>query len=220
MQTLGLILLVTCASLPSVIFAEARGIDVAVSIEQNKTDFNYSGSNRETRLTNLEVAWVEKLAPSIYGGIELGYLEMTQYNNPLAVGQTGSGRYLGLSLSFNLLETSQLQLLTEVGYRYSEASHAIDAQTIDWDWHQGRISLLGKWQISQRLTVLLGSTATAIDGRERAEGTVNLAQPFKTNKPISGHLGLQFGLDPAGTIGIQIDAGSQRGGRISIRRAF
>ena len=202
------------------VHAETRGLDVGVSLYQDNIDLNYSGNLRETRLTNLEVSWIELLAPSIYGGIELGYLELTQYSNPIPTGQTGGGGYLGLNLAFLVLDSQHFQLLTRLGYRYSEASHHSEGQSIDWDWHQGLIGLDGKLSFSDRFAITLGVSAIAIDGRELAEGTVNQAQPFKADQPLSGHLGLHLGLDPDSTIGIQVDAGSLRGGRLTIRRIF
>ena len=201
-------------------YAESRGLDVGVSLYQDNIDLNYSGNLRETRLTNLDVSWIELLAPSIYGGIELGYLEITQYSNPIPTGQTGSGGYLGLNMSFLMFDAHHFQLLTRLGYRYSEASHHSEGQTVDWDWHQGLIALEGKLFFSDRFAMVLGVSAIAIDGRERADGTVTQAQPFKADEPLSGHLGLQLGLDPDSNIGIQVDVGSLRGGRLTIRRIF
>ena len=216
----SLMLIMIWIVLSPTVHAETRGLDVGVSLYQDNIDLNYSGNLRETRLTNLEVSWIELLAPSIYGGIELGYLELTQYSNPIPTGQTGGGGFLGLNMSFLLLDTQHFQLLTRLGYRYSEARRTTEGQTVDWDWHQGLIALEGKLSFSERFAMILGVSAIAIDGRERADGTVTQAQPFKADEPLSGHLGLQLGLDPDSTIGIQVDVGSLRGGRLIIRRVF
>ena len=219
MRTLLILLLVGFTGL-STSHADTRGLDVGMSLYKDNIDLNYSGELRETRLTNLDISWIELLGPAIYGGIELGYLEFTQYSNPIPTGQTGSGGYLGLNLSFLMLDTRYFQLLTRLGYRYSYATHHSEGQSVDWDWHQGLIELNGKLAFSDRLAMTLGVSAIAIDGRERADGTVTLAQPFKADQPLSGHLGLQLGLDPDSTIGIQVDVGSLRGGRLTIRRLF
>lgn len=207
-------------SLSPLASAESRGLDVGIAIGQHKIDWDYSGNLRETRLSQLDVAWQERLAPAIRGGIELGYLELTQYSNPIPVGQTGSGGYLGLNLSFLIISTADFELYTRLGYRYSEVSKSATDQSVDWDWHQGQIGLYSKFRLTESFRLLLGASALAIDGRERAEGTVTSAQPFKAAEPLSGHIGLQLGLDHTGTIGIKIDSGSLRGGRITFQRIF
>jgi hypothetical protein len=213
-------LLLTCLCLPGTALSDSQGLDVGLELAKHTTDFNYSGDVRETRLTRLGLSWNEKLAESIRGGIELGYIEFTQYSNPIAAGQTGSGEYLGLHLSFIMVESRHFDLLTRLDYRYHALRHSTDDQTMDWDWHEGRAGIYSNLRFTDNLALFLGASALTIDGREVASGTVNQAQPFKADTPNSGHVGLNLGLDHAGTIGIEIDVGSVRGGRLSFRQIF
>jgi len=199
---------------------ERRGLHVGLEFGQDKIDLDYSGMQRETRLSRLGVLWYEKLSPAIIGGVELGYLEFTQYSNPIPAGQTGSGEYIGLNLSFLFVETAHFDLLTRLDYRYNDARHSLDGQKLNWDWHEGRIGIYSIFKFSPAFSLSLGASAIAIDGREAASGTITEAQPFKADEPFSGHLGLDLGLDHAGTIGIEIDTGSLRGGRLSFQRIF
>ena len=199
---------------------ERRGLHVGLEFGQDKIDLDYSGVQRETRLSRLGVLWYEKLSPSIVGGVELGYLEFTQYSNPIPAGQTGSGEYIGLNLAFLLIETTHFDLLTRLDYRYNDARHSLDDQKINWDWHEGSIGIYSTFKFSNAISLTLGASALAIDGRESATGTITEAQPFKADEPFSGHVGLDLGLDHAGTIGIEISTGSLRGGRLSFQRIF
>ncbi len=215
-----LALLLSSLAFASNALAETNGLNVGLEFGQNKTDFNYSGDIRETRLTRLGVIWFEPLAPSILGGVELGYLEYTQYSNPIAAGQTGSGEYIGLNLSFLMVTNPHFELLTRLTYRYNDVRHKIDEQVVDLDWHEGRIGLHGKLKFNDSVAMSLGASAHAIDGREATSGPITQAQPFKANEAISGHFGLQLGLDHAGTIGIEIDIGALEGGRLIFQRIF
>ena len=225
MVTLGcmriiLLVLLTCWPFYSNALDEERGLNVGIEFGQDKTDFNYSSAIRETRLTRLGVVWYENLTPAIRGGVELGYLEFTQYSNPIPAGQTGGGEYIGLNLSFVLVNTARFELLTRFAYRYNDIRHKIDDQSVDSDWHEGRIGLYTKFKFSDSVAMSLGASGTAIDGREAATGPTTQAQPFDANEAISGHFGLQLGLDHAGTIGIEIDIGALQGGRLSFQRVF
>lgn len=215
-----LVLFLSCLAFASNVIAETNGLNVGIEFGQNKTDFDYSGEIRETRLTRLGVVWFENLTPAILGGVELGYLEFTQYSNPIPAGQTGSGEYIGINLSFLLVNSQHFELLTRFAYRYNDVRHKIDDQSVDTDWHEGRMGLHTKFKFSDSVAMSLGASAFAIDGREATSGPITQAQPFKANEAISGHFGLQLGLDHAGTIGIEIDIGALQGGRLTFQRIF
>lgn len=200
--------------------AESRGLDVSLAIFQDTFDFNYSGDIRETKFNGLRVAWVEPLSPTILGGIELGYLEISQYSNPIPTGQTGSGGFLGLNLSFLMIDNPRYRLLTRLGYRYSETRHAVEGQDVQLDWNQGLIELEGTMHYSERVTITLAVGAISIDGREVAQGDISESQPFRSDQAILGHAGVKLGLDPDSYIGIQVDMGAMWGGQIIFGRFF
>jgi len=195
-------------------------MDVSFAILQDTIDFNYSGDIRETKFNGLRVAWVEPLAPTILGGIELGYLEISQYSNPIPAGQTGSGEFLGINLSFLMMDNPRYRLLTRLGYRYSEARHTVEGQAVQWDWNQGVIELEGTMHYSERLSITLSVGAIAINGREEAQGDIANAQPFRSDQTVLGHAGVQLGLDHDSYIGIQVDMGAMWGGQIIFGRFF
>jgi len=214
-------LLLLCLSFASHASADDAGLNVGVELGKTKSDWDFSGSIRETRLTRFGIFWNEPLTASIYGGVELGHLEITQYSNPIPAGQTGGGEYIGINLSFLILNTRSFELLSRIAYRYNDARHSIDDQTVEWDWHEGQLGLYSRLKFTDTFSLSAGVSARAIDGRETATGPVSEAQPFRADgSSISGHLGAQLTLDDAGTIGIEIDTGSVRGGRLSFERVF
>jgi hypothetical protein len=215
-----LLFILIWSAMPSMLHAETRGLDVSLAIFQDTFDFNYSGDIRETKFNGLAVAWTEPLAPTILGGIELGYLEISQYSNPIPAGQTGSGDFLGLNLSFLMIDTPRYRLLTRLGYRYSETRHTVEGQAVQLDWNQGLIELEGSMQYSENLTMTLSVGAIAIDGREDAQGDITASQPFRSDQTVLGHAGLKLGLDPDSYIGIQVDMGAMWGGQIIFGRFF
>ena len=216
MRYLSLFTLMTFALCPAAL-AETNGLDVSFAIFQDKINLDYSGDIRETKFNGINIGWIQPLSPTILGGFDIGYLEMTQYSNPIPAGQTGSGEYLGLNLEFLMMNSPSFVLLTRLGYRYSQTRQG---QSVTSDWNQGVLILEGTYHFNAQFSTQLGVGGIAIDGRESATGTITENQPFRAENPLLGYAGVQFGLDPDSNIGIQVDMGSLWGWQLIFRRIF
>lgn len=197
-----------------------KELEVAVTIASTNIDLKFAGTARDTRFESIELRWYESLLSHLDGGVALGYLDTSQASNPITAGQTTTGEYLEIGLRAYYYRGDFLSLSSDFIYRYSQTSHSQPAQNIDWQWHQGTVSLQAGMRLSKHFALTLGVSGTRIDGEERASGTIIQIIDFGEKKIVSGHLGGQIILDQTGYIGIKIDAGSLRGGRIYFQRWF
>ncbi len=198
----------------------AQGLDVALSLQRQRQDLEFSGDVRDTRQNSLDIVWKEPLHARLTGSIQFGYLEIHQANNPVVAAQITDGGYLGIGMHVLLLDSPSFQIVTDLNYRYHETDSQLDNQVVQWRWHQGQLGLFGHWRVSPYLGLSLGSSAIWVDGTERLTGTINQLNHFDARNPYSGHLGIRFYLDHTGSIGIELNTGSLQGGQVTFQRAF
>lgn len=208
----------------TVVFAvsvvHAAPLDVALHLQNQSIDLNFSGDVRDTDINSLDILWYQPLAPRLEGAVMLGYLDISQNQHPLDAGRISSGGYAGLSLRYLFISTASFRLETELSYRYAETDHQVGSQDVEWRWHDRRLGFHGKWQVSEHFAFSAGVTGISISGNERLSGTVTQTTQFETQDSTFGHLGAFIGLDQPGQIGIEITTGSLRGGRLVFQRSF
>ncbi len=197
-----------------------KALEVAVTIANTNIDLEFASTTRDTRFESIEIRWYESLLSHLDGGVALGYLDTSQASNPITAGQTTTGEYLEIGLRTYYYRGDFLTLSSDFIYRYSQTSSQQPGQNIDWQWHQGTVSLQAGMHLSEHFALSLGVSGTKIDGEERASGNISQIIDFEEKKSVSGHLGGQIILDQTGYIGIKIAAGSLRGGRIYFQRWF
>lgn len=185
-----------------------------------RTDLDFEGFSRETKINSLDIEIREPLASNLDGAFLIGYLEAVQTNNPIFAGQNTAGGYAGFDLRLHLINTPYFKMLGSLDYRYSFTDAQIDDQKIEWKWHQVGVGLHTRISLSPFLHISLGASNHTISGVEKAVGTVNQTLDFKGEDSLTGHIGLQLELDHAAQIGMEFTTGSLQGGRITFQRKF
>lgn len=193
---------------------------VGLHLQSQRLELAYSGVVRRTHLDRLDLVWHEQLSPWLNGNIRLGKFNLTQDSNPIAAGQSGSGNTLGLGLGFRLYHGDQFHLQFKLGYQYATSTDELAGQTVDLRWHQVSGEVRADIRLIRYSYLRLAAGAMAIDGDERASGTVNSVHNFKSDRSGYGRLGIIIGLDPSSHIGLEVDTGSITGGRITFQRWF
>jgi len=200
--------------------AEAARTLVGLHIQATRLQLQYPNEVRETRLSRLELLWHEQLNSWLDGDIRLGTLLLSQSSNPLPAGQSTRGNDLGLGLNFRLYQGDLLRLHVDTRYRYTTCDAQLASQQVTQRWHQVSVRLQGDLRLDRFSYLSLAVGALAIDGEEVASGTVNSVQSFHSDTPGYARLGVSLGLDPDSHIGIEVSAGSVRGGYLTFQRWF
>lgn len=215
-----LLLSTLCLLVATPLAAESPRILVGMNIAGHELDLNFGNQTRDTSIDSLDIYWYEKLSSRIEGGLVLGYLEITQVDNPIEAGQAMAGEYLGITLRINLLQASRFYVFTDFRYRYSSADRALSGQEVDWQWHQGWIELGTELGLGDSLALTASGGIMRISGRERATGAVTQVTSFDSADSAYARAGLKLLLDPYSHVGIEGSTGAIAGGRIYFQRYF
>lgn len=199
---------------------ETDYIQATVHVQNVETELDVEGSLRETRFTSIDFSLREQLAETVDGALLLGYLDVRQKTNPVLAGQNTAGGYIGIDLRWHLLNRERFKMQTTLDYRYVNTDASIDDQKVEWRWHQIDIGLHTQTYISNSLFLILGASATNIDGVEKSRGPLNQDLDFTSNDSLTGHIGLQLATWHTGEISVILRIGSSQGGRISFQRSF
>lgn len=193
---------------------------VGLQIQATTLQLQYPGEVRDTRLSRLDLLWHEHLNGWLDGRLRLGTQLLTQSSNPLPAGQSTHGSALGLGLSFWLFRGDRINIHADTDYLYTDSQAELNSQRVEQRWHQLSAQLQGDIHLFRFSYLTLAVGTLVIDGDEVATGTVNAVSTFHTKNREYGKVGFSLGLDPDSYIGIEVSAGSQRGGYITFQRWF
>ena len=195
-------------------------LEFSLSTHQLNTELNFSGNSYTTKTSQLGIHWYEPFTPSFHGGLEFGYMEMTQLDNPLASARFTAGEYVGLLLRYIPLRTEHLTLSLNFNYRYNQASGSTSGQNTEFTWNEMSYNARLNYQLTQLVGLHFAAEQFYINGVQRDSGTVDKITDFAEKKPESAIIGINLTSDRSGVIAIEQIIGSQRGIRLYFMRKF
>jgi hypothetical protein len=219
-HALRMLLLSICLASVSSAWAGPPDLLVGLHIQATQMELQYSSSVRKTDFSRLDLLWREPLNEWMDGSVKLGYIDLTQDSNPIPTGQSTSGNTVGLGLQFHLYRGDRLKLHVDVDYQYADTSADLSGQQVDIRWHQLSGQVGADFRFIQYSYLSLAVGSVAIDGEERATGTVTSTLTFQSHKTGYARLGILLGVDPVSHIGIEVSSGAISGGRIFFQRWF
>lgn len=196
-------------------------LEFALSTQATTSDLKFStNTSYKTKTNQLGINWYEPLSHYFHGGLEFGYLEMTQRDNTLASAQFTSGEYAGLLLRLIPLQTDKLSLRLNLNYRYSQSSGKSTDQETQFAWNTTLISTELEYQPTNHVGLLLAAEFQSLNGEQRDSGTVTKITEFTENEAKSIRFGVNFTSNRNGVIGIERITGFKRGSRLYFLRKF
>lgn len=195
--------------------------EVGLHLQGEDTDWRYAdGTIRRTRLNSVYWSWQERFSKSMNGGAAIGYTEGTQADNPVPDARYTSGNWLEINLQYFLVDQPLIGANLSFAYRYTDLAIETTTQKANWRWHRGRLGAELSLGWTPTLHTTLGASYVALDGQEILSGTLTQITNFKQDQTLGGYLGFQLALDRAGSVSIEIQGGSYRGGKLSFARWF
>ena len=195
-------------------------LEFSLSIEHQNTHFNFPSSHAKTSFDLLGINWYEPFSSSFHGGLEVGYLEMTQAENSVSSAKFSSGQYMGLLLRFLLIDNPHLTFDLNLNYRYNSSEGNTVGQRTEFAWYEGLFSAEMQFHLSENSQLLLAGEFHLLDGEQRDSGSINQITDFSETKQKGYRLGLNFKTNRKGVLGVEWLAGFRDGGRIYFRRYF
>lgn len=194
---------------------------LGVRLDWNRYDTTLAigDTTHETRINHVAVILNEPSWRRLYGGLRLGYVDISQSDNPAVTGLDMHGNSLGLRLGAYLIHNDHLNVFVQGDYDYLQANDEQDDQKAEFDWTETTL------QVGATLKLGVFRLAGAgyrysIDGEQKLRGPVNATTRFNEAERTGTIVGIEFQVDPTGYIGIHTENGAREGTRLTFIREF
>ena len=196
-------------------------LEFSLSLQNQTTNLKFPSNIYKTRADYLGINWYEPFSQYFHGGLELGYIEMTQIDNALATtAQFTSGEYIGLLLRFIPLKTDNFSLILNLNHRYNRTLGNGTNQETQFVWSEtALISELHYYPISN-LGLMLAAEYHDLDGEQRDLGSVSQITAFQESEQQTYRFGINFTSNRSGVMGLEWFTGFKRGSRLYFLRKF
>lgn len=195
-------------------------LEFSLSLQNQTTDLKYSSNTYKTQTDYLGINWYEPFSQYFHAGLEVGYIEMTQIDNPLATAQFTSGEYIGLLLRFIPIETDSLSLMLNLNYRYNRTLGENINQQTQFAWNEATIVSELQYYPLHNLGLIFAAEYQVLDGEQRDLGTINQITAFQESEQQNYRFGINFTANNSGVVGIEWLTGFKTGSRLYFLRKF
>lgn len=166
------------------------------------------------------IHWYEPFNNRFQGGLEIGYIDILQTQNPQTSAQVSSGQYLGLLLRFLLVNKSKLALNINLNYRYNRTDGVSTLQDTKFIWYEGLLSNELQYKTTEKTTLSLAAEYQTINGRLQTNETSPAIKTFKIKNPYGVKVALKYKLSSTEVIGFDWVNGYKTGGKLYFGRIF
>lgn len=198
----------------------ASELDFSLQVEHHETRWQYAGQTVTSKSSILGVRMQERLAPRLTGSLHVGYLDLSQPDNPLPAAQTTSGYYGGIELNWRLLDSQWLRVDLGGGYRYQETTGQNSGTEVELVWHDTYAQLGLGIPLSERLTLQTAGGTSRTSGEQRVSGNTTQLLTFEEDQQAYYSAGLAYWLDGTGYLSATWLGGGYDGFRFSFHREF
>ena len=95
-------------------------IEFSLAIQNLTTDFKFPTNTYEVEVDLLGISWYESFSKHFHAGLEIGYIDMSQINNPLVSAQFSSGQFAGVLFRVIPIDQTYISLNLNLNYRYTK----------------------------------------------------------------------------------------------------
>lgn len=206
-------------------YATASGnsalIEYSLSLSNQDTHFDFKSDGvSKVRVNQLGINWYEPFSKYFHAGLEVGYINLSQADNPLSSAQFSSGEYAGLLLRFLPLETPSFSVTLNLNYRYNKTQGNSTSQETQIVWDETLLSSEIHFQPVDQIGLFLAAEYLILHGEQRDSGNITQVINFNSSKQQGYRFGLNFIVNHTGVIGIERVTGFRSGTRLYFSRKF
>ena len=161
------------------------------TVNQN-TRFNYTSYDYETKYQQLGVNWYESFSSYFHAGIEIGYIDVTQLENPLTSAQFTSGEYAGLLLRFLPIDNNLISFIMSLNYRYNQTTGKSTNQESQFTWSEALLSNELQFQMTEIFGAFIAAEYQILEGRQRDIGNISQIRNFDNSNQQGYRLGIDI----------------------------
>lgn len=186
---------------------------------QYDTTVTTGNTSRDTRIDHVALVLNEPTWRRFYGGLRIGYVDISQADNPELAGFDLNGNSLGMRLGAFLIRNDHVNVFVQGDFDYLYADDEQDNQTAEFDWTETTLQIgtsvkLGPFRLSA------GAYRYNLSGEQALRGPVDSTIRFSEEESTGATAGIEFQVDPTGYIGIHTESGARDGTRLTFIREF
>jgi hypothetical protein len=196
--------------------AKAEFTGVAFELSDTKSDWEFSESIRETKITSLTLQIEERTESGFSVGAGIGFMTIRVDGNEQVETQKFDGEYLEIYLrqDFSISESFSLDALLNYGFYSGDENTSSDRDDISWN--QLGLEFGASFQHSNlRITPFV--SYTDVDGDISGDDPT---ETFSLEDEIGYGLRLDFFTESTAFVRLQLQTGSHNGGYINFVRRY
>ncbi|MCW9032528.1 MAG: hypothetical protein OQK58_13630 [Gammaproteobacteria bacterium] len=195
-------------------------LEFSLAAQNQTSTLAFTTNTYKTKINQLGINWYEPFTQYFHGGLELGYIEMSQADNTLSSARFTSGEYAGLLLRFIPLESEALSLRLNLNYRHSRTIGKNTDQDTQFAWNEALFISELEYRPVHNIGLILAVEYQALNGEQRDSGTISKITEFTESEQQSYRFGVHFTSNRTGVIGIEGFTGFKTGTRLYFLRKF
>lgn len=191
-------------------------------IERRELDVAYDdgSSGADLEITQLGIAFHERLSRSVRGTVSLGGTSVKQADRAALDAADPTGWFAGLDFVGSWPRTSRIRFAAGGQWQYSDADDTAEGVETVIDWHMAELRSAVIADLSPAVSLRLGAAQRWLDGDEEFDAASPSTTGFDLDRRWSGYLQLDFMTAPDGTIRFQARGGNPAGVRIAFERQY
>lgn len=201
-------------------YSNNRLIEFSLSIESHKTYFDFPTKVHEVETDQARIIWYESFTRSFHGGLEFGYIEIIQPDNPLPSAQVSSGEFFGILLRFKPIDYPIASLTLNLNYRYNKTESVNNFPKSEFIWHEALFVTELDLHPFKYFGLILAAEYQDLSGTQRDFNNLPQITNFTEEKNIGFRAGINFKPDPNADIRLEWLTGYRNGARINFVRRF
>ena len=195
-------------------------VEFSLSIQNLTTDFKFPARNYQVEMDLLGISWYEYFNQYFHAGLEIGYIDMSQVENPLVSAQFSSGQFTGIRLRFLPIDQTYISLRLNLNYRYTKTEADGLSQNTEFAWHEKLFSTELELRPFNQVSLIVVAEYQDLSGEQRDSGDISQITQFNGFRQQSYQLVLNYEPYANADIGVEWLTGHRRGGGLYFRKRF
>lgn len=201
-------------------FPDTNAVDLHIVREDLEADYDDTDTTETLRLRRIGIAFHENLDASARIGVRLGYAGFTQSGRAATEGFDPAGYFAELDFEGGWPGSGRLQGVLGASWRYTSVDDADDTTEVELDWQTLELRPALRAVLTPKLRLMLGTTATAVDGSERVLGAVRTTTDFSEQDGKGAFATLEYHRDDRDMVAVRLRSGNPEGLYIAFEHRF
>lgn len=200
--------------------SDTSTFDLHIVREDLEADYDDTDTTETLRLRRVGISFHEDLNASSRIGLRLGYAGFTQSGRTTTAGFDPAGYFAELDFEGGWPADSRFQAALGASWRYTSVDDTDETTEVALDWETLELRPGLRAALTPKLRLMLGVSATAVDGSERILGTTRATTDFSEEDSAGAFAVLAYRRDDRDRVSLRLRGGNPEGLYIAFEHRF